>query len=78
MEVLPKRDGRAYDAAQVEDGPEDADKSTLLALRRVAHHERTLRSPEQACADAQDCSCGDDERARFRVNVDGPVYERSV
>lgn len=45
MKVLAERDGRAYDAAEVEDGPEYAYELALLVLGRVREHQRALGCP---------------------------------
>ena len=71
VKVLAKRDGRAYDAAQVEDRPEDTNVKALLALRRICQHERALCSPEQTRTDTQDGTCNDDEGTSMWVDVDG-------
>jgi hypothetical protein len=39
---------------------------------RVGKHETTLRRPEQASANTEDCTSSDDKGARARVNVHGP------
>ena len=38
----------ADDSAHIEDNPEPGDESTFESLRRIRHHDRTLRGPEYA------------------------------
>lgn len=70
VEVLAERDGRADDATEIEDRPEDGDKLALLTLRWVCEHQRTLRGPEEAGGHAQDRPCANDISPRVRVDID--------
>ena len=70
MKILAERHTRADDAAQIEDRPKDADELALLALGRVAKHERALGRPEQAGAHAEDAPRANDEAACVGMNVD--------
>ena len=75
VEILSESNRCANDTAKVEYGPENTDKSTLLALRGVTHHERALGSPKQTSADTENSTGGDDEAACIRVHIDSPVGE---
>lgn len=72
MEILTQGYSCTDDSTYIEDSPEDTNKCTLLALSRVGHHQRSLSSPQKTCADAENSTCSDHERARMRVNVHRP------
>ena len=78
MDVLAKRNSSADDTAEVEDGPEDTDEATLLALGWVAHHERALGRPQKTSADTEDGTGCNNEAARVGVHVQSPVHEATV
>lgn len=76
VKVLSERDRRAYDAAEVEYGPKDADEFALLVFGGVGEHQRTLRGPQQTCADPEYAACGDDKPTCVFMNVDCPGVKR--
>jgi len=69
MEILSKRYRSADDGTQIEDAPENANESALLALGSVRQHQGTLSCPEKACADSKDCTSRDDERSSVRMSI---------
>ena len=71
VKVLAEGNRRSDNSAQIEDGPEDTDEDTLLALGRIGQHERSLGRPEQSRANTKDSTGSDDEAASMRVDIDG-------
>lgn len=61
MKVLAERDSGAYDATQVEDGPEDTNEKAFLVLRWIRQHKRALGCPEQSCTDSKDGTSDDNK-----------------
>ena len=43
-----ERDGRTDEGTELEDGPEDGERSTLVLLEGIRHHDGTLRRPEES------------------------------
>ena len=69
VKVLSEGHRRSDNSAQIEDGPEDADKHALLVLGRIGEHQGALRSPEETGADAKVSASCEDERANAMVYV---------
>jgi len=69
MEILSKRYRSTDDSTQVKNTPENANESSLLVLGSISQHQRTLRRPEKACADSEDCTSSDDESSGMRMDV---------
>lgn len=61
MGLNAKGDGGTDQCSHLEEGPEEGERSALVLLERVGHHNRTLSGPEQGSGAAEECASEDEE-----------------
>ena len=70
--VLSDGNSRSNDSAEIEDGPEISDISTLLCFDRIRHHDSPLSRPKTGSGNSEDGARGNDIARVLSVIVADP------
>jgi hypothetical protein len=76
VEVYSQRNGGSNNSAEIENTPEDTDKSSLLNLSGVREDEGTLGRPQQAGANAENSTSSNDKPTSITVYIHSTVSDR--
>jgi len=69
IEIPSQRNSSTDNTTQIKDGPEDANRFSLLILGGICKHERSLRGPKQTSTCTKDSAGSNDETSGILMDV---------